>query len=746
MAGNGSDSPAAGGGDVAKTACAGAQQGSAAVEAGGAPGGGGAQEGFAACVRPLPKSWNTPRAQKFLEQHDVRGVLSATKQQTWKIATVQFESKAAFEAAQKTLEKVKAADGFDDVSVTEFQRKPSRSRDAGQDDPASNRKKRRIMKKLDARTADFLTKDIRDAVCPLWAMPYPQQLILKRAKVESAMERLTSGVAKSLNAAGMAHGRVEQILADGSSADAATRARAEAARAAAAWVHEARAARSGRALDLEGIVRSPVLCGYRNNNELTIGTLRDGSPGVGFLLGSFVDGWTAVDSADACPHVSALVRKCAAMVQEFVRSPAGRGCEGAGGEGAGPLKVWDKRTHTGFWRQLKVREARRATVLPRPGESYADACGAGGVGRGRLEDVRWQEWLVEGDPWTSEVARRTERGALDAWQPSEGAETPPQDVVGDGGAGCDVPVVDEAMMLVQVNPEQSPSAAATQRACEALCAHVRAGCEALGFPLTTFLVQYHTGVSNAADLASTTFAIYDRGAAVPWPADDAAAAQASANSAETGTGCIEDVLCGLRFRISWGAFFQVNAAAASVLYRIAGDWAGHGARSTVLDVCCGTGTIGLSVAAQCKKVIGVDIAESAVEDARRNSRTNGVQNCEWIAGKAEDVMGGLLPRLVEEGGCQEGDIVAIVDPPRPGLHPSVVRAILGCRHIRRLVYVSCNPETLASNCVELCTPHSAAGHKARALGEYDAFRPVRALAVDLFPHTKHCEAIMLLER
>ncbi|EFJ48436.1 hypothetical protein VOLCADRAFT_33590, partial [Volvox carteri f. nagariensis] len=211
----------------------------------------------------------------------------------------------------------------------------------------------------------------------------------------------------------------------------------------------------------------------------------------------------------------------------------------------------------------------------------------------------------------------------------------------------------------------------------------------------------------------------------------------------SGPGYIHDSLCELRFRISPTAFFQVNTPATCALYKVVGDWAAAGPSTLLLDICCGTGTIGITLAGRVSKVIGVDSVASAIEDARVNAALNGITNAEFVAGKAEDALPGILAAHAGEGSPYgPGDVVAVADPPRAGLHRTVLRALLGCERIRRLVFVSCNPDSLVQNVVALCCPPGRAGPGC----SYTPFRPVKALAVDLFPHTSHVEAVMLLER
>ncbi|MEE6504362.1 hypothetical protein FKM82_005158 [Ascaphus truei] len=178
---------------------------------------------------------------------------------------------------------------------------------------------------------------------------------------------------------------------------------------------------------------------------------------------------------------------------------------------------------------------------------------------------------------------------------------------------------------------------------------------------------------------------------------------------------------------------QVNTLAAEVLYSAIADWAQLNQDSTVLDVCCGTGTIGISLAKKVKKVVGIELCQEAVEDAKANAQINNLNNVEFRCGKAEDI----FPALINSFTSQSP--VAIVDPPRAGLHSKVVIAIRRAEHLKRLIYVSCNPKAAMSNFIDLCRAPSN-----RVRGR--AFRPIRAMAVDLFPQTPHCEMLILFER
>ena len=202
-----------------------------------------------------------------------------------------------------------------------------------------------------------------------------------------------------------------------------------------------------------------------------------------------------------------------------------------------------------------------------------------------------------------------------------------------------------------------------------------------------------------------------------------------------GPGFILDELCGLSFRISSKSFYQVNATQTEVLYRAAMDLAGFDCTQVAIDAYCGTGTIGLVAAKSgAARVIGVDSVESAIRDARTNARHNGVENAELVAGDATDFMcelakEGVLGASEQEEGAQAGGLVVLMDPPRAGSTEEFLRAAAALAP-KRIVYISCNPETQARD-VEFLD----------SIG----YAVVAVQPVDMFPHTDHIECIVALE-
>ena len=186
---------------------------------------------------------------------------------------------------------------------------------------------------------------------------------------------------------------------------------------------------------------------------------------------------------------------------------------------------------------------------------------------------------------------------------------------------------------------------------------------------------------------------------------------------------LEEELCGLRFRISHNAFFQTNTEMAERLYGFAADLAGLTGTERVFDLFSGIGTLGLTLAPRAGEVWGVEIVPEAIADAEENARLNGIENARFRAGDARKE----IRPLVEEAGRPD---LVVVDPPRAGLSKKVVRRVIECE-APRIVYVSCNPTTLAPNAAQL----AEAGYRVR-----------RVKPVDMFPQTPHIECVALLEK
>ena len=212
------------------------------------------------------------------------------------------------------------------------------------------------------------------------------------------------------------------------------------------------------------------------------------------------------------------------------------------------------------------------------------------------------------------------------------------------------------------------------------------------------------------------------------PVDLHTIVEGDAGNTEGPTGVLDEErlrekLCGLRLEMSHGAFFQTNTEMAERLYAVATEFAGLTGSERVFDLFCGIGTIGLTMAAQAGEVWGLEIVPEAITDAERNARRNKIENAHFMAANART---GVRP-LVEKAGKPD---VVVVDPPRAGLSQKIVRRVIECE-AQKIVYVSCNPTTLAPNAAQL----KEAGYKL-----------TRVRPVDMFPQTPHIECVALFER
>lgn len=190
-----------------------------------------------------------------------------------------------------------------------------------------------------------------------------------------------------------------------------------------------------------------------------------------------------------------------------------------------------------------------------------------------------------------------------------------------------------------------------------------------------------------------------------------------------GQAYITDILCGCKFRISPLSFYQVNHYQAQKLYCLAKDYAGLIGSEVLLDLYCGAGTIGITMANKVKKLIGVEIVPQAIEDAKQNAQLNGITNAEFICADASDAAQKLENRGIRPN-------VIVLDPPRKGCGADLV-AITARMEPDRIVYVSCDPATLARDL---------------ALFSQKGYHTVKVTPVDMFPRTPHVETVVLLER
>jgi len=246
-----------------------------------------------------------------------------------------------------------------------------------------------------------------------------------------------------------------------------------------------------------------------------------------------------------------------------------------------------------------------------------------------------------------------------------------------------------------------------------------------------------------------------------------------------GPGNFHESLLGVRFCVSPEAFFQINAKAAECLFETVRDWVSNpvpypdekkeeegadgevveteqpvptlksdakdsstgsstmaSSPPVILDVCCGTGAIGLLLAKSAKMIYGLEIVAEAIEDAKRNAEINKIDNVKYYVGKAEETIKEVMESVSKQ---TEGDIIAVVDPPRGGLHPKVIEALRNCERVKYLVYVSCNAKSMMEDVKKMVQPCTK-----KLIGV--PFKVIRTRPFDLFPQTLHFEMLMLLSR
>ena len=190
-----------------------------------------------------------------------------------------------------------------------------------------------------------------------------------------------------------------------------------------------------------------------------------------------------------------------------------------------------------------------------------------------------------------------------------------------------------------------------------------------------------------------------------------------------GDGYITDILCGVKIKLSPLSFYQVNRNGAELLYKKAAEYVAPTPDQTILDLYCGTGTIGLSMANSVKELVGVEIIPEAIEDAKVNAKLNNIGNARFICGDAS-----VAAEELKNEGIKPDTV--IIDPPRKGCAEDLLKTVAEINP-KKIVYVSCDPATLARDCARLLT-----------LGyEVNEVTPV-----DMFPRTSHVESVALLTK
>ncbi|XP_058101800.1 zinc finger CCCH domain-containing protein 24 isoform X3 [Magnolia sinica] len=648
------------------------------------------------CLVHLPLKWTSENLKSFL---DTQGIIykTAKKKKGMAVGFVGFEDEERIKDATEVLDgksignkRVKLANVIHrsyekksnlatalDKRVAQPTENPSGSEDPSVT-PSMIENEDTVEKDSDAVDGSTTkTRSARDVVTPLAHMPYNDQLEHKKNSLVQTLKRLTRNARKACPDA--------VPLPE--------------------WIHKSREI-GGLPCKLEGILESPLVDGYRNKCEFSVGYSLQGKRTVGYMLGNFREGITAVEEPVDCLNVSKICCKYALIFQEFLQSST--------------LPIWNRIDNTGFWRQLTVREGRS----PCEGDQVenVEACIAEVMLIVQVCSSRVDNELV-----TVEFQRMAQAFA-------HGAST----------SSSPLPLT---VLVVQVVGIEMNASAVSD-------AHRNA--EINGIKNCRFVC------AKAEDVMGSLLREY---LSLAQQQDETLHVSESNNSEDTGgkeDGAHVDKI-------------QNQDACASNADSLMND---EGAEK--MSDCSADRSNESLEAAQVPKG-GVEVVDSTKEDTVDASIPN--ENLDNEMADVKSMSGSEQSNLEEfkdpsKKNCiseenvnsdvpvrQFKHVVAIVDPPRVGLHPIVIKALRTHPSLRRLVYISCNPETLVANAIELCTPSpdkpekgknnrgwrkmSSAGlarHRAKSMPNSEPFQPVKAMAVDLFPHTPHCEMVMLLER
>ncbi|GAB0086999.1 Beta-1,3-glucan-binding protein, N-terminal [Sergentomyia squamirostris] len=424
-------------------------------------------------------------------------------------------------------------------------------------------------------------RTIQECTTPLAHLTYEDQLKQKQSEAENLLKRFSGDIWKACPGQ-----RVE--------------------------IERLRKEFNGLPCEMEQIRASPLISGYRNKCEFTVGKDTSGQNVVGFRLGSYVTGFIEVSPVDELKHIPDRVKMAVRLFQQFVR--------------ASKHDVFNPEHHTGVFKQFSTRL------------SFSS---------------------------------------------------------------------NEIMLIVGVNGGNlSPGEA-----------------EQLKRDVREFFTEKDGKIVNVSSLFYQDMRKKDK----DFKKDILEHLHGNTH--------ITDEIHGLKFRISPEAFFQINTPGADVLYRSIIDLGRVTKDTTVLDICCGAGTIGLCCANFCKRVLGVEIIEQAVKDAKFNAEANSIENCEFFTGNTDD----FIFTLMNRPGVSDGDVLAVVDPPRAGVRVKTLHQLRNARNLNRLIYVSCDPKRVFKNWLDLMRPCS------KTMKGYP-FKLKKAIPVDMFPHTPHMELILLFER
>jgi tRNA/tmRNA/rRNA uracil-C5-methylase (TrmA/RlmC/RlmD family) len=640
--------------------------------------------------------------------------------------------------------------------------------------------------KIELNSAQLSADAGLDATTPLRHTPYSKQLIQKKKDLWKTLTWMTKDIEQGYKTT---NSQLKKAFNNGSMKTYAQY-----------QFDQPHRNKHGIACVTSTVVPSPQQTGYRNKNEFTIsygiGESQD-EIDIGFLCGRFSDGETRVGSplgSLSCPEIVVEINR---TVKRFLNTnPV-----------AQKYTPWIKPANTGVLRLLTVRDCpvtkqlmlslqinpisftpdfNHLTQANPPVENFTSLPDDQKAtirkefhqtrDAKELENIQTEAYTEFATAFRDFCIDEFYGGAI--WRTTDSGFVPPHDtydLVNENSTDLTMTQPPSYSNNFQWVSKQTYKPIPTIDDTTTVSEAGKKFSEKYNYSLASVIIQTHCGVANSADMHALQNCLF-------------------------GSHFIYAQLSSLFFRVSISSFLQVNIKAATTLYNIARHWAmapkhdfslpveevetkylapfveieqrftqalwDKGIwktsitptkdleqdpdvmviqpppdlplddKPTVLfDVCCGTGTIGLLNSTSAKKVIGVDIVQSAIDDANANAVLNNVKDASFVCGPAEQVMESILKRYPQSDVERS---VAVLDPPRNGLHTKVLAALRESS-LQRIVYISCNQKTLADDVQRLVGPPSKS-----YLGQ--PFVPICALGVDLFPHTEHCEVVMLLER
>ncbi|KAK8970104.1 Zinc finger CCCH domain-containing protein 24 [Platanthera guangdongensis] len=683
------------------------------------------------CLIGLPKKWASENLTSFLGSQEISYV-TAKKKKGMTVGFVSFEDAEQVKNAIEVLrenplncKQVKVADANCGQQKKNQMMKIAMCTSStangsilayGDDDTVDTPNTEGIVTK---------SKSVCDVVTPLGRIPYKDQLDHKRNSLSQTLKRLTRNARKACP------GCVS--LPE--------------------WVLKSREI-GGLPCNFEGILESPIIDGYRNKCEFSVGCSLEGKQTVGFMLGNFRNGVTAVEEPHNCPNISRLSCKYARIFQDFIQSSE--------------LPVWNRIDNSGFWRQFTVREGRCFSQV-----------GHGSVGidiaevmlivqvcslhyeeeQIRSEFNRMTQALVHGAaacspplPLTTVLVQVNTLAAERLYSlAGDWADLTPDTLLFDiccGTGTIGLTLAHRVGMVVGIEMSETAVSDANRNAeingiknCRFICGKAE---DVMGSILNEYLdaPQHHgvvsddKGISNVPNVGNETNKVFYK-----EDLQDNTGASSEVSAADPINEmlpCVQDTLTE-----------EISDSRSNV----------YGDLEQLLTVADNSSGITGNCAAEC-------IATKLNQESR-DTRDGGCDISNNIVNFRHNMENFILEEntVTNTAVHQFKRVVVIVDPPRVGLHPIVIKALRTHPRINRLVYISCNPETLVANAIELCTPTAdktekgkgnigwrkmsnagLARNRVKSMPSSEAFRPIKAVGVDLFPHTPHCEMVMLLQR